>query len=556
MAENATPALPDQITRLELGSIGKIPAVRQFTLLIGVAAAVAAGVSAFLWAQGPDYRPVYQGLNGSDVAEVVSALDSAGIASQVTSDGAGVMVPNTDLARARLELAGQGLPGGAQDGMAQLESQSNFGVSQFMESARYQHALEGELARTITSIRAVQEARVHLAVPRQTTFLRARDKPSASVLLTMHRGQRLEPGQAQSIVNLVAASVPNLAMSDVTVVDQHGNLLSERNTASRAGLHAYQFDATRQLEAVFRERIIDLIAPVVGADRIRAEVVAELDFTVIEQTRESYDPATSSVRSEALNESINTRITPDGVGIPGALSNQPVAAGGVATVAEGDEDGTPMNRQTSSTRNFEMDKTVSVTREPTGTVRRLSVAVLIDNSPIEIAAAADSTADEAAPTPTPVVSDAEIEQLTTLIREAIGYDEARGDRVSVIAAPFLPRTPAAELEPLPMWQQPDILALARNILGVLIVVGIAFGLGRPLLKGLLATTPSPPAASNVVAATGEVLPAGMPIPERGGALPAVPAYTYEQKVAAARNITNHDPARVAQVLKKWVANDE
>ena len=565
MAENNTPALPAQLSELELGSIGKIPAVRQLLLLIGVAAAVAVGMSAFLWSQGPDLRAVYQGLDGADVAAVVSALEGAGIETALTPDGTGVMVPATSLSAARLALAGQGLPGGAQDGMTRFEDQSTFGASQFMESARYQHALEAELSRTIGSIRAVQEARVHLAVPRQTTFLRSRDKPSASVLLTMHRGQRLEPGHAQSITNLVANSVPNLLPSAVTVVDQQGNLLSERDTSTRGGMLAYQFDTTRELEAVYRDRILELLAPVVGAERVRAEVDADIDFTIIEQTRESFDPARTSVRSEVVNESVATRVGPDGGGIPGALTNQPVAAGGVAAQgAATAEDGTPVNRQSSATRNFEIDKTVSVTREPTGSIRRLSVAVLIDNTPIPVVVEADPDAegeeddeDFEAPPAQPIVSEEDIAKLTTLVREAIGYDEARGDRVSVIATKFLAREPAADIEPLPIWQQPAILALARTVLGVLIVLGIAFGLGRPLLKGILATTPRAieSSAAAATAATGEVLPAGTPIPENAD-LPTLPAYSYDEKVAAARNISNHDPARVAQVMKKWLADNE
>ncbi|MEM1261507.1 MAG: flagellar basal-body MS-ring/collar protein FliF [Pseudomonadota bacterium] len=563
MADNAAPALPQTLTTLELGNIGRIPAVRQLILLIGVAGAVAAGFAVFLWAQGPDYRPVYQGLDGKDVSEVVASLNAAGIDNRVTDDGAGVMVPNSDLSRARLELAGQGLAGGSFDGMASLEEQSTFGVSQFMESARYQHALEAELARTIGNIRAVQEARVHLAVPRQTSFIRTRDLPSASVMVTLHRGQRLEAGQATSIVNLVAASVPNLTAGAVTVVDQQGNLLSDRSSDKQAGRHNYQFAATRELEALYRQRVIDLLAPVVGSERVRAEVVADLDFTVTEQTRESFDPGQTVVRSEALNESVNTKVGPDGVGIPGALSNQPVETGGAINGVQVDENGTPLNRQTSATRNFEIDKTVSITRQPVGQIRRLSVAVLIDNSPLVPLGGGEGDAeadDEESVVAEPVVNEEDIAKLTTLIREAIGYNEARGDSVSVVAAAFLAREPAREIEPLPLWKQPDILALARTVLGILLVAGIAFGIGRPFLRGLLATTvistSQQAGAGTLEPATGEVLPAGTPLPNSANAFPAAPEYSYDQKIAAARSITNHDPARVAQVLKKWVANDE
>ncbi len=558
MAEIAsTTALSQNMANLELGTVLKIPAVRQVSLLIGVAASVALGVSAFLWAQGSNYQSVFSGLNMDDAAQMISTLNSAGIDSRLGPDGSSVMVPADSMDAARLELAGAGMSVAGSSGIDDLSEQSSFGVSQFMESARYQHALEAELVRTIRNLRAVQDARVHLAIPKQSSFIRNRDKPSASVLLNLYRGQTLSDAQTQSIVHLVASSVSNLHANAVTVIDQHGSLLSGTQESNSMSSNARQFDYARNLENTYRRKLMELMVPIVGPGRVRAEVVADLDFTQTEETRESYDPNGSVIRSEQLNERTQGEGSEQAQGIPGALSNQPPETGGVAS--EGEQiNGERLNRSVNTVRNFELDKTVSVRRLPSGTIRRLSVAVLIDDSVAagaEVAADAEEGAELA--TVSSAVTPEQIEQYTSLIKEAIGFNEARGDSVSVIAAAFAPTAPAVEIEETPMWKQAWVLGLARNVVGVLVVLGIAFGVGKPLVSGLLATTqePAAPAAAQAtVASTGEILPAGTQVP--GNIVPATQMFTYDQKVAAAKNITGHDPARVAQVLKKWVATDE
>lgn len=550
MAENiATGGVPSSLAQIELGSVLRIPAVRQVTLLIGVAAAVAVGVAAFLWAQGPDLRPLFSDLGGADASEVVTALNAAGIENELDSSGSRVLVPRDQLHEARLELAGQGLPQGSNLGVEMMSEQSSFGVSQFMESARYQHALEAELARTIGYLRAVHDARIHLALPRQTSFLRDKNDPSASVLLTMHRGRILEPGQIQSIVHLVASSIPNLTADAVTVIDQRGRLLSGRDSDDNLALSSAQFEYTQNMENVYRARVVDLLTPIVGMGRVRAQVVADLDFTVTEETRESYDPERTVIRSEATNEREQSAAEAQGAGIPGALSNQPPETGGVVNPAAAD--GAEMvNRSLSSERHYEMDKRVSVVRQPVGSIRRLSVAVLVDDT---VAIGAVEAADDDNGQDAGGLSQADIDRFTTLIKEAVGFSEARGDTVSIVNVPFMTEAEPSEVEELAIWQKPGLQSLARNVVGILVVLGIGFGLGRPLLKGLLATTPTMGGIVHVPAA-GEILPAGSAGP--GGVTPLAPAYSYEQKVAAARNITGHDPARVAQVLRKWVAEDE
>ncbi|MEM7277221.1 MAG: flagellar basal-body MS-ring/collar protein FliF [Pseudomonadota bacterium] len=558
MAETAnTTALSQNMANLELGTVLKIPAVRQVSLLVGVAASVALGVAAFLWAQGSNYQSVFSGLNMDDAAQMISTLNSAGIDSKLGSDGSSVMVPADRMDAARLELAGSGLSVAGSSGIDDLSEQSSFGVSQFMESARYQHALEAELVRTIRNLRAVQDARVHLAIPKQSSFIRNRDKPSASVLLNLYRGQTLSDAQTQSIVHLVASSVSNLHANAVTVIDQHGSLLSGTQESNSMSSNARQFDYARNLEDTYRRKLMELMVPIVGPGRVRAEVVADLDFTQTEETRESYDPSGSVIRSEQLNERTQGSGSEQAQGIPGALSNQPPETGGVAS--EGEQvNGERLNRSVNTVRNFELDKTVSVRRLPSGTIRRLSVAVLIDDNTSTSAESATGAEEggEAASVASSITPE-QIEQYTSLIKEAIGFNEARGDSVSVIAAAFAPTAPAMEVEETPMWKQAWVLGLARNVVGVLVVLGIAFGVGKPLVSGLLATTQAPVVAAatpTTVASTGEVLPAGTPVP--GNIVPATQMFTYDQKVAAAKNITGHDPARVAQVLKKWVATDE
>lgn len=544
MAEQSltTPPAPP-LAGFELGNVLQIPAVRQLTLLIGVAASVAAGAAVFFWAQTPDMRPLYSDLTADDAAAIVTALNGAGIDNRLDGTGTRVLVPPGNMHAARLELAGQGLPESTSVGAELLAEQPSFGVSQFMESARYQQALEGELARTIRNLHGVTEARVHLALPRQTAFLRDRNTPSASVMVALARGRSLEPEQTRSIVHLVASSIPNLAATDVTVIDQQGRLLTDRDGDSSLSLSAAQFDYTETLQSAYRQRIVELLTPLVGVGNVRAEVVADLDFTVTEETRERYDPDINVVRSESINEQQRSGSAGGAAGVPGALSNQPPETGGVVNPEESAEAEKILNSSRSATRNFELDKTVSVIRQPVGAIERLSVAVLVAE-PAD--AAATDGGDGAA------IAPEDIELYTTLVREAVGFDPDRGDSVSVVAAPFLAEPGLDEAASIPIWQRPDVLAVVRNVIGILVVLAIAFGIGRPLLRGLVTTnTAILPSAG---ARSGELLPAGSAAARQ--ALPQSANYSYEQKVAAAKNITGHDPARVAQVLKKWVSDDE
>mgnify|MGYP001818593492 FL=1 len=322
-----SPAAPS--SQLNLAGVLRIPAVRQVVSLIGVAGAVAVGFAIVLWSQTPQFTQLYGDMSTAEAAEVAEALQSADIDYKLTGSGS-VLVAESELHDARLQLASLGLPQSASAGMDLMQEQSSFGVSQFMESARYQHALEAELGRTIASIGAVREARVHLALPKQTAFIRDNKGASASVLLQLYGGRVLESDQASAIVHLVASSVPNLIAGDVTLIDQHGRLLSSGDEQAAGAQAATQFKFSRRLEENYKKRIEDLLTPLVGAGRVRAEVVADVDFTYTEETSESFDPARAVVRSEQISEDQTSGLGALVGGIPGALSNQPPEATGAA----------------------------------------------------------------------------------------------------------------------------------------------------------------------------------------------------------------------------------
>jgi flagellar M-ring protein FliF len=528
-------------SQLNLAGVLRIPAVRQVISLIGVAGAVAAGFAVVLWSQTPQFTQLYGDMSSAEAAEVAEALQAADIEYMLGGNGS-VMVAESQLHDARLQLASQGLPQSASAGMEMMQEQSSFGVSQFMENARYQHALEAELARTIASLGAVREARVHLALPKQTAFIRDNKGASASVLLHLFGGRVLEADQASAVVHLVASSVPNLVADDVTLIDQHGRLLSSGDEQVAGAQAATQFKYSRRLEETYKKRIEDLLTPLVGAGRVRAEVVADIDFTYSEETRESFDPERAVVRSEQISEDLSSGSAALVGGIPGALSNQPPEATGVSQedVASESEQVGPQNTSRSSTRNYEVDRTIRHTRPQSGAIRKLSVAVLIDDTPLE------GTDAQSA------LSDSDVERYTALVKEAVGFDEARGDSVVVLNEAFRAEAPLEEPEPLALWERPALRDAMKQVLGAILVLAIAFGVVRPMLRGVV---------SGGTAVSGEYLgragdlPGGVDSAQLGGSAAALAGPNYDEKVAAAKNLTGSDPARVAQVVKKWVSAD-
>jgi flagellar M-ring protein FliF len=547
-----------------LGAQRVITGLKPLFLLVGVAAAIAAGVGIMLWSIGPTYSLLYANLQPEDAAQITQALDSARIPYKLEDGGGSISVPSEQIAASRLKLAAQGLPesGG---GVNAMTKDPGFGVSAFMESARYQHALETELARTIASLQNVQGARVHLAMSRQSAFVSDRRPGSASVFLQLKAGRRLDDEQVQSIANLVASSVPELNAAQVTVVDQAGRLLSAPNGDSDTAMRDKMFEFAHRLEESYAQRIQELLTPLVGPGRVRAQVVAQVDMATTEQTREQYNPQSQVVRSESSTEEAARNGAGNAGGVPGALTNQPpqpgvalppgaqpqVAQSGANPPATGAAGATPNNGASSavtgpdsttrqSTRNYEIDRTMAYTRQPAGKVTRLSVAVLIDN--------VRNTDKDGKVTETPVPKD-QLERLTALVRDAVGFDTTRGDTVNVVNSSFLgvAAVPEGELESEPFWEKGWVQTLAKVLAGLTVVLIVIFSVLKPLTRGLINAAKSPVLRGGALAAAGAA----------GAASPAdVPAIAYEQQIAQARGLVTQDPKRGAQVVKSWVSADE
>ncbi len=539
-------------------SIADIPGVKQVGLLAGVAAAVAAAIWLVIWSQGQNYTVLYGQLSERESGQVMDALTAAGIEFKLNPSGA-VSVPESKVQEARIRLAGQGLPQSDAMGIEMIQKESALGSSSMMESARYQSVLETELARTIVKVQGVQSARVHLALPKPSVFLRDSRKATASVMLQLYPGRRLEPGQVAAIVHLVASSVPELGASDVTLVDQAGTLLNSPDENAEQAASTRQFAQTRKLEASYQQRIVDLLEPMVGAGRVRATVTADMDFTVTEQTHENYDPQKIAVRSEQTSN--EQRRGGDGAeGIPGALSNQPPgtsgapaipgaatpgnpgAAGGAAGATQTTAAGSgPSSSAQRSTRNFEVDRTLSYVKQPVGVLKRLNVGVALDDW---------QKVDADGKVTTAPMSDADIKRFSQLVRESIGLKDDRGDQLNVINQAFKSAAPLGPVDGLPLWETPWITQLAKQIVGAALVLVVAFLVLRPLMKSLT----KPALLRSAGGDAGDMAGDRLSISGQGGT-PIKLAPSFEQQIAAARTLVGQDPRRAAQVVKEWVAAD-
>jgi flagellar M-ring protein FliF len=525
----------------------ELPGLRQLILLAGLAGAMAAALWLVFWSQGPNYATLYSQLSERETAQVVDALQAAGIPHKLDGPSGTVRVPEPQLREARMRLAAQGLPQSDALGVEMIQKDTGFGTSQFMETARYQLAIETELARTIVKVQGVQGARVHLALPQPSAFVRDKKHATASVMLQLYAGRRLEPGQVAAITHLVASSVPDLETKDITVVDQNGTLLSSPDGNDPLSISAKQLEYTRAVEDGYTRRIEQLLTPLVGTGRVRAGVTADIDYTVAEQSSENYDPQKQVVRSEqTANEQ---RMAGDfAAGIPGALSNQPPQTSPAPPAAKqqpAQSPPQPVATNNRATRNFEIDRTVSHVLQPTGTVRRLSVAVILDNKLV--------VGTDGKPTTQPL-TEQELGRLTSLVREAVGFDEKRGDRVEVINASFSGAADGAEPVPSEPWYaNPLLKQAARQGVAVLAVLVLAFVVLRPIMRSLLAP-PRGVVARGEGGGAGDLARDKVTLSGAGGGLPpGLP--NYEQQVAAARGVIAQDPRRAAQIVKEWVTAD-
>jgi len=534
-----------------------LPALRQIGLMVGLAASVALGVAVVLWSQSPNYSLLYGNLSDKDAGEVMDALQKASIPYELDRATGAVMVPGSEVHRARLQLASDGLPKGTGNGFELLDQDQGFGTSQFVENARYQRALEGEIGRTIATLRNVKSARVHLALPKRSVFIRKQEQPSASVTVDIYGGRILEQEQVASIVHLVASSVPHLMPEHVTVVDQTGQLMTRGGNSRQIGMTSDQFGYNRQLEKTYVKRIEDLLSPLTGRSGVRAQVAAELDFTVTEKTQESFNPDLPALRSEQTSEDANSSGLA-AVGVPGTLSNQPPGGAVAAPVPPEAQQGQPggagqaKNTSRRTVRNYELDKTISHTRLATGTVRRLSIAVILDNKQ-----GASTSGKKGTPVREPW-SEQELEKFTTLVKEAVGFNAQRGDSVQVINAAF---QPPPKLEPVPeppLWEQPWLWTALKQVIGGIGVLLLIFGVIKPVMRGLAEKGVELSAAAPQLAmAGGNIADDQVTLSNSEGqaSLPAPGQQAYDNQVAAAKGLAQNDPKRVAQVMKNWVNDD-
>ena len=559
MADNAIANTENNGSRLDpLKQLTRNPAARQMLLLVAVAAAVALGVAVVLWSRGPNYGLLYAGLEQKDAAAITQELQSTQTPYQLSSDGSSIMAPAADLAALRLKLAAHGLPQGSAASSMVPAGDSPFGMSDLAERTRYQQMLETDLGNTIGGLQSVRAARVHLALQKPSAFIRDNRPASASVLVTLYPGRQLDAGQVAAIVHLVAASVPDLDPRQVSVIDQQGQLLTT-DPDSPGAIGDNRLRLATRIENTYAQRIEELLTPLVGAGRVRAQVYADLDFSQTEKATETFDHEHPALRSEQTSSEQHGSAASSG-GVPGALSNQPPAVvaqptaakpnagqpGAVAAGATAATAASPSENSSSATRNYELDRTISHVSDPAGRLARLTVAVVLDNK-LAGGTAGDTTPDKSVP-----FTAQELEHLTDLTKNAVGFNAARGDSVSVVNQPFQ-RSPGIEALPeTPLWQRPGAMDLIKQGLGALLALLVAFGLLRPLLKGLLRSEakalPSPMPTISV--RVDDPQPAE---PARLNA--AGPILAYEQRVGMARRMAGENSKQVAQVVKNWVGED-
>jgi flagellar M-ring protein FliF len=540
-------ASPGQALAGHMAGFTQAPLQQKFGYLITLAAAVAVLTGAWMWSRTPDYRVLFANLGDRDGGAVITALNQMNVPYRFgEGGGSAIMVPGNVVHDVRLKLATQGLPKGNADAFA-ANDKSRFGTTVMQEEIGYQRALETELARSVQSLASVQSARVHLALARNTSFVREGAKSTASVVLQLYAGRALEPGQVNGIVHLVSSSVRDLPAKNVAVIDQNGSLLSSSQN-SPGGLDPNQLRYVGDVESAFVKRIETIVSPLVGSDNVRATVTADMDFSEVQDVSESYKPNSkpedATVRSQQTSES--TQAGPGaGGGVPGAASNQPpqpaqapvTAAPGATAPGTASTPAVPLSSRKDSTVNYEVGKNMRVVSQPKGSLKRLSVAVVVNHR--------KQTDQEGKVTFVPLPED-ETKRITELVKEVMSFNKDRGDTVSVVNAPFL--TPAAgPVEEVAFWQKPDFIATAKDIARQLLIAGVVLyvvlGVFRPLLRTFATPPPEP-----------EVLPPQ----ENPGDEPQIarPVSTYDMHLQTAKKLAKDDPKVVANVVKSWVSPDE
>ena len=552
------PVTPPSASPNWLQRLSALDRSQRMRLGAGIALLVVAAVAAMVMGRQPDYKVLFSNLSDKDGGAIVAQLSQMNVPYKHADGGGAILIPAERVHDVRLRLATQGLPRGSVTGFELMET-NRFGMTQFQERLNFQRGLEGELTRSIQALSSVQGARVHLALPNQNGFFREQQKPSASVLVSLHPGRILDRAQLAGIVHLVASSVPELAPSAVSVLDDTGKLLSQSpDAAGEEGINAQQLLYVQQIEQQYARRIMEILEPVVGRNNVKAQVSAELDFSRTESTSEQFrpnqTPDSGAIRSQQVLESSGTA-NKTATRVPGAVSNQPPAPSAApvnganpAPTAGGQQGAGESTSKRESTTNYEVDKTVKVTRGNNWAIKRLSAAVVVNYQAL--------AEEKGGASPKPLTPE-QIEQMTGLVRETIGFNKERGDSVNLMNTPFLSsETPAPAV---PLWKQPETIELAKTFawpLGaVLFAALVLLGLVRPALKG----TAKP--AEAVPVAGGQLSALEADEPDR----PALPAPTKKDEVVEvtpeqlrleeARVLAKANPVAVANILKTWVHGD-
>ncbi len=540
-----------------MDNLARLTAKQKIAGAVALAVAIALVAGVWMWSSQPQYAILFSNIAEKDGGAIITALQQQNVPYRVENGGGTILVPGTRANELRLLLASQGLPKGGLVGFELLENQK-IGVSQFNEQINYQRGLEGELARTIQSLAAVSGARVHLAIPKQTAFLRDAQKPTASVVVSLNPGRRLEPQQIAGILHLVAASVPELSTSQVSVIDQNGNLLTRSGDGRSSGLDSTQLGYIEEVENSYIKRIDSILEPVLGAGNFKAQVTADIDFDTTEQTSETYKPnppPNTTIRSQQTAE--NATNMPQAIGVPGALSNQPpvpasapLTSPAVPGTSGGQSQPSTINK--SSTVNYEVDKTVQHVKRALGSVRRLSVAMVVNNK-LEKGPKGDS---KSVPH-----TEEELKKINDLVREAVGLNKDRGDTLNLVNTAFTEPV-REEVAELPLWKNPEVIANGKEALRWLLLLGVILFVARGVIKPLLGTlippkpTEEETAESEDAAAEAEAA-AASELNDDGVSQEVMEAelakMSFEKKLARAREIAEKEPRVVAQLLKEWLA---
>lgn len=551
---NASPPPPPEAPKRRLPpflqGLVQLSILRQVGLFVALAAAIAIGIGMVLWTQETAYKPLLNGASSFETRDVIEVLQAENIDFNIDPASGSLLVAEAHLHQARLAVASAGLQTDQAIGYELLDQQPALGTSQFMENARYRRSVEGELARTVASVQQVRSARVHLAIPERSVFVRDQRNASASVFVDLIAGQALSIEQVKAITNLVANSIPDMDSASVSVVDQKGRLLSDFESRDAEEQTDRQLDYQRKVEEQLRQRIANILSPVIG-EAFQAQVSADIDFTRIEQAEELYNPDLIALRSEqTISEE---RIGDAEGGVPGALTNEPPGQAEAPEVAgEGNgENPVPATRRDEATRNYEVDRTLSFTEFAQGRVNRITVAVVLDDLKV-----ADPESGEMVNQPWP---EEELAALRALVRDAVGFDAARGDSIEVINATF--RADPVTFEEVPFYTQPWFWEIMRQVLIGLFLLILVFGVLRPVYKRLTDAGQEeeelPPDAVAELDFDEEAISDDKVALSLGEEylLPG-PSEGFERQLDALRGLIAEDPGRVSIVLKNWIMSDD